>query len=68
MPFSIIIARGADILEGYGSHTLIWDSADERLGDSLTTPLGDATERRFKLHMRQDGTAADPTGAEVSLS
>ena len=23
------------MLEGYGLHTLIWDSADERLGDFL---------------------------------
>ena len=31
------------MLEGYGLHTLIWDSADERLGDFLVASPADAS-------------------------
>ena len=30
------------MLDGYGIHTLIWDSADERLGDFLVASPADA--------------------------
>ena len=53
------------MLEGYGLHTLIWDSADERLGDFLVASPADATGRGLELHVRQGGAAADLTGAEV---
>ena len=53
------------MLEGYGIHTLIWDSADERLGDFLVASPADATGRGLELHVRQGGAAADLTGASV---
>ena len=53
------------MLDGCGLHTIIWDSADERLGDFLVTSTADATGRGLELHMRQGGAAADLTGAEV---
>lgn len=53
------------MLDGYGLHTMIWDSADERLGDSLVASPADANGRGLELHVRQGGAAADLTGAEV---
>lgn len=53
------------MLDGYGLHTMIWDSADERLGDFLVASSADATGRGLELHVRQGGAAADLTGAEV---
>ena len=53
------------MLEGYGIHTLIWDAADERLGDFLVASPADATGRGLELHVRQGGAAADLTGASV---
>ena len=53
------------MLDGYGLHTIIWDSADERLGDFLVASPADATGRGLELHVRQGGRASDLTGAEV---
>ena len=53
------------MLDGYGLHTMIWDSADERFGDFLVASPADATGRGLELHVRQGGAAADLTGAEV---
>lgn len=53
------------MLEGYGIHTLIWDAADERLGEWLVASPADATGRGIELHVRQGGAAADLTGANV---
>lgn len=53
------------MLDGYGLHTMIWDSADERLGDFLVASPADATGRGLEPHVRQGGAAADLTGAEV---
>lgn len=53
------------MLGGYGLHTMIWDSADERLGDFLVASPADANGRGLELHVRQGGAAADLTGAEV---
>ena len=55
------------MLEGYGIHTLIWDAADDRLGDFLVASPADATGRGIELHVRQGGHAADLTGANVYL-
>ena len=33
------------MLDGYGIHTLIWDAADERLGEWLVASPADATGR-----------------------
>lgn len=57
--------EGGGKLDGYGLHTIIWDSADERLGDFLVASPADATERGLELHVRQGGAAEDLTGAEV---
>ena len=53
------------MLDGYGLHAMIWDSADERLGDFLVASPADAAGRGLELHVRQGGAAADLTGAEV---
>ena len=53
------------MLDGYGLHTMIWASADERLGDFLVASPADASGRGLELHVRQGGAAADLTGAEV---
>ncbi|MBR3160917.1 MAG: collagen-like protein [Atopobiaceae bacterium] len=53
------------MLDGYGIHTLIWDAADERLGDWLIASPADATGRGIELHVRQGEAAADLTGASV---
>ncbi len=53
------------LLEGYGIHTLIWDAADDRLGDFLVASPADAEGRGLELHVRQGGRAADVTGADV---
>ncbi|WP_239462743.1 BppU family phage baseplate upper protein [Collinsella tanakaei] len=53
------------MLDGYGLHTMIWDSADERLGDFLVASPADASGRGLELHVRQGGAAADLTGTEV---
>lgn len=53
------------MLDGYGLHTIIWDSADERLGDFLVASPADATGRGLELHVRQGGAAADLTSADV---
>lgn len=55
------------MLEGYGIHTLIWDAADDRLGDWLVASPADAEGRGLELHVRQGGHAADLTGASVYL-
>lgn len=55
------------MLEGYGIHTLIWDAADDRLGDWLVASPADAEGRGLELHVRQGGHAADLTGASVHL-
>ena len=56
------------MLDGYGLHTMIWDSADERLGDFLVASPADAAGRGLELHVRQGGAAADLTGAEVVVA
>ena len=53
------------MLDGYGIHTLIWDAADERLGEWLVASPADATGRGIELRVRQGGAAADLTGANV---
>lgn len=53
------------LLEGFGIHTLIWDAADDRLGDFLVASPADAERRGLELHVRQGGRAADVTGADV---
>lgn len=53
------------MLDGYGLHTMIWDSADERLGDFLVASPADANGRGLELHVWQGYAAADFTGAEV---
>ena len=55
------------MLEGYGIHTLIWDAADERLGEWLVASPADATGRGIELHVRQGGAAADLTGAVFAV-
>ena len=52
------------MLDGCGLHTIIWDSADERLGNFLVASPADATGRGLELHVRQGGAAADLTGAD----
>lgn len=56
------------MLENYGLHTLIWDACDERFGDVLVASPADSGGRGISLAVRQDGTAADMTGAAVYLA
>ena len=53
------------MLDGYGLHQLIWDTCDERFGDVLVASPADAGGRGITLSVRQDGAAADLTGATL---
>lgn len=53
------------MLDGYGLHTIVWDSADARLGDCLIASPADSTGRGIMLEVRQGGAAANLTGASV---
>ena len=55
------------MLEGYGLHNIVWDAADERITDILVASAADAGGRGISLAVRQDGAAADMTGATVYL-
>lgn len=51
--------------DGYGLHQLTWDTCDERFGDLLVASPADACGRGISLAVRQNGSAADLTGATV---
>ena len=53
------------MLDGYGLHRLVWDTCDERFGDVLVASPADACGRGISLSVREDGSAADLTGATV---
>lgn len=53
------------MLDGYGLHRLVWDAADERFGDVLVASPADACGRGISLAVRQNGAAADLSGATV---
>lgn len=53
------------MLDGYGLHQLTWDTCDERFGDVLVASPADACGRGISLSVRQNGAAADLTGAAV---
>ena len=53
------------MLDGYGLHQLTWDPCDERFGDVMVASPADACGRGISLAVRQNGAAADPTGATV---
>ena len=53
------------MLEGYGLHQLTWDTCDERFGDVLVASPADAGGRGISLAVRQNGAAANLTGATV---
>jgi hypothetical protein len=53
------------MLDGYGLHQLTWDTCDERFGDVMVASPADACGRGISLAVRQNGAAADPTGATV---
>ena len=55
------------MLDGYGLHQLVWDAADERFGDVLVASPADAGGRGISLAVRQNGAAANLTGASVYL-
>lgn len=55
------------MLDGYGLHSLVWDAADERFGDVLVASPADAGGRGIALSVRQNGAAANLTGATVYL-
>ena len=56
------------MLDGYGLHRLTWDDADRRMSDVLVASPADARGRGILLSVRQDGAAADMTGAKVYLA
>ena len=53
------------MLDGCGLHRLVWDACDERFGDVLVASPADACGRGISLSVREDGSAADLTGATV---
>ena len=53
------------MLDEYGLHKLVWDACDERFGDVLVASPADACGRGISLSVRQNGAAADLTGAAV---
>ncbi|MBR3313035.1 MAG: hypothetical protein IKG18_02735 [Atopobiaceae bacterium] len=53
------------MLEGYGLHQLTWDTCDERFGDVLVASPADSGGRGISLTVRQNGAAANLTGATV---
>lgn len=53
------------MLDGYGLHRLVWDAADERFDDVLVASPADACGRGISLAVRQNGAAADLSGAAV---
>ena len=55
------------MLDGYGLHRLTWDTCDERFGDVLVASPADAHGRGISLAVRQNGAAANLTGATVYL-
>ena len=55
------------MLDGYGLHQLTWDTCDERFGDVLVASAADAQGRGISLAVRQNGAAANLTGAMVYL-
>lgn len=56
---------GVLVLEGYGLHKLVWDACDERFGDVLVASPANSGGRGISLAVRQNGAAADLTGATV---
>ena len=55
------------MLDGYGLHQLTWDTCDERFSDVLVASPADAQGRGISLAVRQNGVAANLTGATVYL-
>ena len=55
------------MLDGYGLHQLTWDTCNERFGDVLVASPADAEGRGISLAVRQNGAAANLTGATVYL-
>ena len=55
------------MLDGYGLHQLTWDTCDERFGDVLVASPADAEGRGISLAVRQNGAAANLTGATMYL-
>ena len=53
------------MLDGYGLHKLVWDACDERFGDVLVASPADACGRGISLAVRENGEAANLTGAKV---
>ena len=52
-------------LTGYGLHELVWETADEWVGDVFVASPADAEGRGIALTVKRNGTAADLTGASV---
>ena len=56
------------MLDSYGLHELVWDACDERFSDILVASPADAGGRGISLAVRENGAAADLTGATVYLA
>ncbi|MEE1372176.1 MAG: BppU family phage baseplate upper protein [Parolsenella sp.] len=55
------------VLEGYGLHELTWETCDDLLGCGLVASPADAQGRGISLSIKQNGAAADLTGAKAYL-
>lgn len=55
------------MLDNYGLHELVWNMADQVINDYFVASPSDAGGRGIALAVRQNGAAADMTGASVYL-
>ena len=55
------------VLDGYGLHSLTWETCDDVLDCGLVASPADAQGRGISLAVKQNGSAADLTGAKVYL-
>ena len=55
-------------LDGYGLHELVWETADDVIGEVFIASPADAQGRGILLTVKKDGEAADLSNANVYLA
>ena len=53
------------MLETYGLHEIVWNAADQSIGGDLVASSNDVEGRGIALSVRENGVAANLTGATV---
>lgn len=56
------------MLETYGLHEIVWNAADQSIGGDLVASSNDVEGRGIALSVRENGAAANLTGATVYLA